>query len=176
MDCYRDKLIILFLYSTGCRVGELCRMRIEDMDFDSGFIRISGENTKTGEPRAVRAGREVLNELKAYLKVEKRKSGLLFRSRQGEGITPRHIQQIISTYARRSGTQQVYGEDCRGRKLQAVTPYTLRHTHIVHALMNKIPITAVQKQVGHKRLTTTQIYSDLAPEQVKEAYEGVGFE
>jgi integrase len=176
IDCFRDKVIILLLYSTGCRVGELCTMRIEDVDFDSGFIRIAGENTKTGEPRTVRVGREVLNELKAYLKLEKRKSGLLFRSRQGDGITPRRVQQIISAYAERSGTQQVYGGDCRGRKLQAVTPHTLRHTHVVHALMNRIPITAVQKQVGHKRLTTTQIYSDLAPEQVKEAYEGAGFE
>ncbi|GAI13303.1 unnamed protein product, partial [marine sediment metagenome] len=58
----------------------------------------------------------------------------------------------------------------------AVSPHTLRHTHIVHALLDKVPITAVQKQVGHKRLTTTQIYSDLAPEQVKEAYDKVGFE
>ena len=51
------------------------------------------------------------------------------------------------------------------------SPHTLRHTHIVHALLDRIPITAVQKQVGHKKLTTTQIYSNLAPEQVREAYE-----
>ncbi|MBA7494491.1 Tyrosine recombinase XerC [subsurface metagenome] len=52
-----------------------------------------------------------------------------------------------------------------------VSPHTLRHTHIVHALLDRIPITAIQKQVGHKRLATTQIYSNLAPEQVREAYE-----
>ncbi len=176
IDNFRDKLIILFLYSTGCRVGELCKMRIEDLDFEAGFLRIPGENTKTGEPRTVRVGREVLNEIRAYLRLEKRRSGLLFRSRQGEGITSRRIQQIIGDYAKRAGIQQVYAEDSFGRKLQTVTPHTLRHTHIVHALLNKVPITAVQKQVGHKRLTTTQIYSDLAPEQVKEAYEKAGFE
>jgi len=48
--------------------------------------------------------------------------------------------------------------------------HTLRHSHIVHALLDKVTVTAVQKQVGHKRLSTTAIYSDLAPEQVKEAY------
>ncbi|MCK4326691.1 tyrosine-type recombinase/integrase [bacterium] len=51
------------------------------------------------------------------------------------------------------------------------SPHTLRHTHIVHALLDRIPIAAVQKQMGHKRLATTQIYSNLAPEQVREAYE-----
>lgn len=176
IDSFRDKLIILLLYSTGCRVGELCRMRIEDVDLEAGFIRIPTEHTKTREARTVWVGRELLNELKAYLKLEKRKEGNLFISRQGGGISSRRVQQLIAGYAKRAGLQRVYAEDSDGRKLQAVTPHTLRHTHIVHALLNKVPITAVQKQVGHKQLTTTQIYSDLAPEQVKEAYEAAGFD
>lgn len=176
IDCFRDRLIILLLYSTGCRVGELCRMRIEEIDFESGFMRIPGENTKTKVPRTVRVGKEVLSEIRAFLRMEKRRAGLVFRSRQGGGLTSRRVEQIIGGYAEKAGIQRIYSIDVLGRKLQAVTPHTLRHTHIVHALMNKVPITAVQKQVGHKRLTTTQIYSDLAPEQVKEAYEMVGFE
>ena len=56
-------------------------------------------------------------------------------------------------------------------EIKYISPHTLRHTHIVHALLDRIPIAAVQKQVGHKRLATTQIYSNLAPEQVREAYE-----
>lgn len=177
VDSFRDKILILLLYSTGCRVGELCLMKVEDIDFEAGFIRIPAENTKTREPRTVRIGREILNELKAYLKLEKRKAGLLFSSRQGIGISSRRIQQLVAKYAERAGIQQVYAKSAWGiMRLHTVTPHTLRHTHVVHALMNKIPITAVQKQVGHKRLTTTQIYSDLAPEQVKEAYESAGFE
>ncbi len=73
IDNFRDKLIIMFLYSTGCRVGELCKIRIEDVDFEVGFIRIPGKNTKTGEPRTVKVGKEVLNEIKAYLKLKKKK-------------------------------------------------------------------------------------------------------
>ncbi len=67
------------------------------------------------------------------------------------------LKQLIKKYAQSANLK--------------ASPHTLRHTHIVHALLDRIPITAVQKQVGHKKLTTTQIYSNLAPEQVREAYE-----
>jgi len=151
-------------------------MKIEDLDFTNGFIRIPKQNTKTKESRTARIGKEVLSDLKALLHLEKRKKGYLFRSRQGKKLTTRRIQQILHTYAKRAGIQKVYAYDKRGRPLHTVSPHTLRHTHIVHALLNKVPITGVQKQVGHKRLTTTQIYSDLAPEEVKEAYDKAGFE
>ena len=166
IDNFRDKVIINLLYSSGVRVAELSFMKIEDLDFTNGFIRVPKQNTKTKESRTVRIGKEVLSDLKALLRLEKRKKGYLFRSRQGKKLTTRRIQQIIHTYA----------YDKSGRPLHTVSPHTLRHTHIVHALLNKVPITAVQKQVGHKRLTTTQIYSDLAPEEVKEAYDKAGFE
>lgn len=176
IDNFRDKVIINLLYSSGIRVAELCLMKIEEVDFGNGFIRIPKENTKTKESRTVRIGKEVLSDLKALLRLEKRKKGYLFRSRQGKKLTTRRIQQILHAYAKKAGIQKVYAYDKSGRPLHTVSPHTLRHTHIVHALLNKVPVTAVQKQVGHKRLTTTQIYSDLAPEQVKEAYDKVGFE
>lgn len=176
LDNFRDKIIILLLYSTGIRVGELTLIRLEHLDFENGFIKIPAENSKTREPRTVRIGKEILNDIKAYLKLEKRKNGYLFKLRQGRKLTTRRVQQIVQKYAKKAGIQEAYGKDSKGRPLYTVTPHTLRHTHIVHALLNKIPITAVQKQVGHKRLTTTQIYSNLAPEQVKEAYDRAGFE
>jgi len=176
IDNFRDKIIINLLYSSGVRVAELCLMKIEEVDFGNGFIRIHKENTKTKQSRTVRIGKEILSDLKALLRLEKRKKGYLFRSRQEKKLTTRRIEQIIHKYAKRAGIQKVYAYDKRNRPLYTVSPHTLRHTHIVHALLDKVPITAVQKQVGHKRLTTTQIYSDLAPEQVKEAYDKVGFE
>lgn len=176
IDNYRDKIIISFLYSSGCRVSEICKMKIEDIDFEEGYIRIPALNTKTNDSRVIRIGREVLNDIKAYLRIEKRKKGPLFASKKSDTITDRRIRQMVHNYAQKSGIQQVYGHDKDGRPLYTVTPHTLRHTHIVHALMNKVPITAVQKQVGHKNLSTTQIYCDLAPEQVKEAYDMAGFE
>ncbi|MBA7496943.1 Tyrosine recombinase XerD [subsurface metagenome] len=152
IDNYRDKLIISILYSTGMRIGEFTKLKIEDIDFQERFITLSAENTKTKIARTVWIPQEVLNEIKAYLKLTKKKKGSLFN------LTPRRVQQLLKKYSKIAGV--------------AATPHTLRHSHIVHALLNKVPITAIQKQVGHKRLTTTQIYSDFAPEQVREAYEG----
>lgn len=176
IDNYRDKIIISFLYSSGCRVSEISNLKIENIDFESGLIYIPAENTKTNDTRVVRIGKELLNDLCAYLKVKKVKEGHLFTSYAQKNITDRRIRQLVHHYANKAGIQQVYGYNKDGIPLYKVTPHTLRHTHIVHALMDKVPITAVQKQVGHKNLSTTQIYSDLAPEQVKEAYDKVGFE
>ena len=152
IDNIRDKLIIGLLYATGLRVGELSKLRIEEIDFEERFISIPWENTKTKTARTVYVPHETLNDIRAYLRLTKRKKGLLF------GFTKRRVQQLVRKYSNKSGV--------------ICSAHTLRHTHIVHALLDKVPITAVQKQVGHKRLTTTQIYSDLAPEQVREAYEG----
>lgn len=154
VDNFRDMVIIELLYETGCRVGELSKMSIEDIDFEAGFIRILAENTKTKAARTVYIPQGILSKVKAYLIMTRRKKGLLF------GLSKRRLQQLVKKYSERSGV--------------VCSAHTLRHTHVVHALLDKVPITAVQKQVGHKRLTTTQIYSDLAPEQVREAYQGRG--
>ncbi|MBA7495219.1 Tyrosine recombinase XerD [subsurface metagenome] len=151
VDNYRDKLIVKLLYSTGMRVGELAKLKLEDIDFQERFIHIPAENTKTNTARTVIIAKEVLSDISAYLKIARIKRGRLFT------LTVRRIQQLMKTYAQRANIE--------------ASPHTLRHTHIVHALLDRIPITAVQKQVGHKKLTTTQIYCNLAPEQVREAYE-----
>lgn len=154
VDSYRDKLIIEILYSTGMRVGEFTKLTIKDINFEERFIRIPAENTKTKASRTIWIPQEILNDIKAYLKLTKKKKGRLFN------LTPRRIQQLFNKYSKIAEIK--------------ATPHTLRHSHIVHSLLNKVPITAIQKQVGHKRLTTTQIYSDFAPEEVREAYEAVG--
>ncbi len=151
IDNFRDKVLIELLYETGMRVGELSKIRIEDIDFESAFIRIAGQNTKTRIGRTVYVPEEILNNIKGYLKFVKKKSGSLFH------ISVRRIEQLLEKYSKKAGVK--------------ARPHTLRHSHIVHALLDKVPLSAVQKQVGHKNLATTQIYSELAPEQVKEAYE-----
>ena len=151
VDDYRDKLIVKLLYSTGMRVGELTKLKVEGIDFQERFIHIPAENTKTKTARTIIVSKEVLSDISAHLKMARIKQGRLF------SLTVRRIQQLMKKYARRANLE--------------ASPHTLRHTHIVHALLDRIPIAAVQKQVGHKRLATTQIYSNLAPEQVREAYE-----
>jgi len=151
VDNFRDKVLIELLYETGMRVGELSKLNIEDIDFESGFVRISAHNAKTKIGRTVYVPEEILNNIKGYLKFIKKKSGSLFP------LSVRRIQQLLEKYSKKAGVK--------------TRPHTLRHTHIVHALLDKVPLSAVQKQVGHRNLATTQIYSELAPEQVKEAYE-----
>jgi len=164
IDDTRDRLMFKMLYSSGCRIGEFTMIRISDLDLENGYIRIPAENTKTKTARtAVIASKELVSELRGWIK-DRKKSGndFLFDSRQGDRITPRRVQQLLKKYAEKAGI------DCH--------PHTLRHSHVVHALQEGIPINAVQAQVGHKRLTTTEIYSKLAPKQVKDAYERAGFE
>ena len=75
IDNYRDKLIITFLSATGMRIGDFTKLKVQDIDFQERFIRIPAENTKTKEGRTIFVPREVLNDLKGYLKLEKRKKG-----------------------------------------------------------------------------------------------------
>jgi len=89
IDNYRDKLIISILYSTGMRIGEFTKLKIEDIDFEERFITIPAENTKTKTGRTVWIPQEVLNEIKAYLKLTKKKKGRLF------DLTPRRVQQLL---------------------------------------------------------------------------------
>ncbi len=77
IDNYRDKLIIEVLYATGIRIGELAKLRIEDIDFKERFTKIPAENTKTKTGRTVWVPKELLNEIKAYLKLTKKESGRL---------------------------------------------------------------------------------------------------
>jgi len=151
IDKSRDRMIIELLYETGCRVGEIAKIDIQDIDFSGGYIRIPWQNSKTKVGRTVFITSERANKLKGYLRDKGRKKGALFR------ISKRRIQEIVQHYSKKSGVK--------------ASSHTLRHSHIVHALQDKVNITAVQGQVGHKRLETTQVYSELAPEQVKEAYE-----
>lgn len=154
IDNYRDKLILEILYVTGMRIGELIKLRIEDIDFEERFIYIPPENTKTKTGRAAWISQAMLNDIRAYLRVTKKTKNLLFP------LSTRRMQQLFKKYSALSSVN--------------ATPHTLRHTHIVHALLNKVPLSAIQKQVGHKRLSTTQVYSNLAPEEVREAYENNG--
>ncbi len=151
IDSFRDMVVIELLYETGCRVGEVAKMEIEDIDFQASFVRIPAKNTKTRTGRTVFIPQGILSKVKAYLKQIRRKKGLLFN------LSKRRLQQIVKKYSQKSGV--------------ICSAHTLRHTHIVHALQDRVNITAVQGQVGHKRLETTQVYCELAPEQVREAYE-----
>ena len=171
VDRLRDRVMLELLYASGMRVGELVSARIEDLDRQGGFLRISGDRTKTGRGRTVVLVPRVRAQLVAWLKEQGQSRGPLFRSQKGSAISVRQVQRLVAGYAKLAGLAQVAGCYRDERKLGRVTPHTLRHTHIVHALLRKVPLAAVQRQVGHESLETTAIYAALAPQEVREAYE-----
>jgi integrase len=151
IDDVRDRAILRMLYSTGCRVGELCKAYVDDLDFEDKMFNIPAHNTKSKRGRKVRVHDSVVNDVRSYLKAKSFSKGLLFP------ISIRQVQNIVKKYGDKAGIEKLH-------------PHTLRHTHIVHSLMSGVPMSAVQKQVGHIDLRTTQIYSNLSISDVKEAY------
>lgn len=166
IDNLRDKLIINLLYDTACTVSELCKIKIEDVDLKKGLIYISADNTRTGQAKVVRFSKATSADLKAYLAAIKNTRNFLFCSRKAKTITPRRIQQITHHYAEKAGIQSAYSHDKRGRSLHAITPHTLRCTHIVQALSKEVNVLAIYQHAGFKRFTSMRGYIDLIQERL----------
>jgi integrase len=159
----RDRLILLCLYDLGCRVGELVTTRISDIDFHNGFIRIQSTRTKTRHFRAARVSQGTLQAIQESIQPGQ---VWLFPGRSSGHLSTKTVLRTIDRLAEEAGIQEV----SRRQK-----PHILRHSHVVNALMAGVPVPMIQKQVGHKRLSTTEIYATVAPALVKEAYDLHGF-
>jgi integrase len=166
----RDHLILLCLYDLGCRVGELVTTRVSDIDFHNGFVRIQSSRTKTRHFRAARVGQTTLQAIKESIQPGQE---WLFPGRSSGHLSTKTLLRTIDRLAEEAGIQEVSRRQKLFRK--KVTPHILRHSHVVNALMAGVPVPMIQKQVGHKRLSTTEIYASVAPALVKEAYDGKGF-
>jgi len=166
----RDRLILLCLYDLGCRVGELVTTRISDIDFHNGFIRIQSSRTKPRHFRAARVSQDTLRAIRESLQPGQE---WLFPGRSSGHLSTKTVLRTIDRLAEEAGIQEVSPRQKLSRK--KVTPHILRHSHVVNALMAGVPVPMIQKQVGHKRLSTTEIYATVAPALVKEAYDLHGF-
>ena len=166
----RDRLILLCLYDLGCRVGELVTTRISDIDFHNGFIRIQGSRTKPRHFRDARVSQDTLRAIRASLQPGQE---WLFPGRSSGHLSTTPVLRTIDRLAEAAGIQDVSPRQKLSRK--KVTPHILRHSHVVNALMAGVTVPMIQKQVGHKRLSTTEIYATVAPALVKEAYDLHGF-
>ena len=88
--------------------------------------------------------------------------------------TENRIRQIFQHYINKAGLQQVYGKDASGRDLKMFTIHSLRHSHIMHYVVDrKVPLPIVQKQVGHRSLKTTSVYLSPSTEKMAQAYKAV---
>lgn len=183
VDQYHHKLMFQVIYELGCRVGEFVRIQIKHVHFSRSTVFFPADNTKTRHPRVSYLPRGLTNELKSLLRykglMNKRDEKVLKADayvfhpgrRWNTPYTENRIRQIFQRYVTKAGLQQVYGKDRHGRDLKMFTVHSLRHSHLMHYVVDRgVPLPVVQKQVGHRSLKTTSVYLAPSTEKMAQAY------
>jgi len=154
----RDRAMMELLYSSGLRVSELCNARLENIDLETGFIRVTGKGNKT---RIVPLGKPAADALQAYLSSERprlvaKKTGAeIFLSIRGKKLTTPRIRQLLKRYAARAGLDA------------NVYPHLLRHSFATHLLGGGADLRIIQELLGHADISTTQIYTHVENSALK---------
>ena len=154
----RDLAILELFYSSGLRLSELCKARLEMMDFEEGFLRITG---KGGKSRIVRVGHQAREAISNYLANErpglvgKKTSSHIFISIRGTALSPDRVRQIVKERAKFAGIDQ------------NVYPHLLRHSFATHLLEGGADLRVIQELLGHADISTTQIYTHVDRQRLK---------
>ena len=149
----RNRLLLMFLYSSGCRVSEATKLKVRDMDFDAGMARVQGG--KGNKDRTIILSQKWIGEIKKYLKRKKIPSDFLFSKKNGKPISSDTIERITRHATARAGITK------------HVTPHVLRHSFATHLLDNGENIRKIQILLGHSNLSTTSIYTHVSKEELK---------
>lgn len=149
----RNRAIIEALYGCGLRVSELITLKISDLFFDEGFIKITGKGNKQRfVPIANLTQKYILlyqNLVRSHLSIKKGHEDTLFLNRRGSGLTRAMIFTIIKDLAEKINLTK------------NISPHTLRHSFATHLLENGADLRAIQMMLGHESITTTEIYVHL---------------
>ena len=159
----RDRAILETLYSTGLRVSELTSLNVADIDLSSEIIKARGKGDRE---RVVPVGSFALDAVRKYLEartkitsVNTKDPDALFLNRFGDRLSSRSIRKILDKYIRITGLDE------------RTSPHTLRHSFATHLLNRGANLRIVQELLGHKHLSTTQIYTHVTTSNIKQAYE-----
>lgn len=160
----RDTAILETLYSTGIRVGELVRINIGDIDLNKGTIKVTAKGNRE---RLVPLGSYALEAVRCYMqearpmliKGKKGRLEALFLNSKGGRLTDRGVRWLVKKYVR-----QLQLHD-------RTSPHTFRHSFATHLLDSGADLRSVQELLGHARLSTTQIYTHLSKERIKNVYD-----
>lgn len=158
---FRDRAMLEVLYATGLRVSELVELTFAQLNLRQGWVRVMG---KGGKERLVPVGEDALDWLERYFAGPRlallagRQSDFLFVTKRGEGMTRQAFWHLIKRYATVAGIDK------------PLSPHTLRHAFATHLLNHGADLRAVQMLLGHADLSTTQIYTHIAQQRLKELH------
>ena len=157
----RDRAMLEVMYSSGLRVTELISLKVKQINFARGIIKIIGKGDKE---RIVPIGDYALEYLSKYLndgrrKNKNRNSDYLFLNRYGEPVSRIYFFKQVKKYAQEAGIDV------------EISPHTLRHCFATHMLENGAELRAVQEMLGHTNIATTQIYTNISSKRILSAYD-----
>jgi integrase/recombinase XerD len=157
----RDRALLEVMYACGLRASEAIGLELADVDLDEGVLCARGKGSKE---RLVPIGRQAVGALRAYCRSGRpvllgvRPESRLFVNRRGTRLTRQGLYKIVQGHARRAGLQE------------KMSPHTLRHTFATHLLAGGCDLRSLQEMLGHADLATTQVYTHLSAERLKDAY------
>ncbi|MDJ0791200.1 MAG: tyrosine recombinase [Acidimicrobiia bacterium] len=155
----RDRAVIETLYATGCRVSELTGMDLHDYDTETRTVLVTGKGDKQ---RLIPVGGYADRAIREWLPVRlemisERRTGAMFVSTRGNRLSRQAVWRIVKARGRRAGVDE-----------SRLTPHVFRHSAATHMVEGGADLRTVQELLGHASLTTTQIYTKVSPEHLRE--------
>ncbi len=157
----RDRAMLELLYASGLRVSELVGIQVNEVSTQDGVVRVTGKGSKT---RLVPMGQEAADWIDKYLKIarpemlQKRLCDALFVTNRAQGMTRQAFWHLIKRYAAQAGIHK------------HISPHVLRHAFATHLLNHGADLRVVQMLLGHADISTTQIYTHVARERLKQLH------
>lgn len=159
----RNRAILEMLYGCGIRVSELTNLKISDLFFDEGFIKVTGKGNKQRFVPISEYTKKFINiyknEVRSHQEPKKEASDILFLNRRGNQLTRAMIFTIVRRLAEKAGIPK------------KISPHTFRHSFATHLLENGANLRAIQQMLGHESITTTEVYMHMDSKHLREVME-----